>query len=132
MTSCLNTKEVLFEQSKSPLYVAVSDGVPTARLFLMKDAIPPTSSAAPICLIPFLKIRIPVGAIDPVELKLAVRVIGGWATMFPNLASTRDLGVAMINSVLRGYGKPYWRQKTSTLWPEPKCPTFWIHTITGR
>jgi hypothetical protein len=43
----------------------------------MKDAIPPTSSAAPICLIPFLKISIPVGAIDPVELKLAVRVNWG-------------------------------------------------------
>lgn len=67
--------EELVVEFASPLYVAVIEYVPTARLDLLSVAVPATRDAVPRLEVPFLKVTVPVGA-GPEDVTMALRVSG--------------------------------------------------------
>ena len=75
LTVCSSPAEVLFAVSESPLYVAVMDSVPAARLFLVSVATPLVLIVAePIEVVPFSKTTVPVGDDGAVDVTVALSV----------------------------------------------------------
>jgi hypothetical protein len=75
LTVCRRAAEVLFAVSESPLYVAVMESVPVARLLLVSVATPLVFAVAePTEVVPFLKTTVPVGDDGAVDVTVALSV----------------------------------------------------------